>query len=87
VLLVSCARLVIHPALVWLGAVYLLPLPPATTAAAVITAALPTAASVFVLSQRYDTFVMRASTIVLVTHLLSVVTVSILLVWFTGSGG
>jgi malonate transporter and related proteins len=79
---ISLVRLVLHPALVWLGATFWLPLGPEITQAAVVTAALPTAASVFVLAQHYDTYVVRASAIVLLTHLLSVVTLSVLLVLF-----
>jgi predicted permease len=58
-------------------------LPSPLAEAAVITAALPTAATVFVVAQRYDCFVLRSSTVVLVTHLVSVVTLTGLLVYFS----
>lgn len=82
VALVTFGRMVLHPLLVWYGAFHLFPLPSPLAEAAVINAALPTAATVFVVAQRYDTFVLRSSTIVLVTHLVSVVTVTALLAYF-----
>jgi hypothetical protein len=42
---------------------------------------LPVAASVFVLARRYEVYVDRASTIVLISTLASVITVSALLAW------
>lgn len=77
--LVAGAKIALNPLLVWIGATWLLPLDPETTRAAILTAALPTAASVFVLAQRYESYVVRASSAVLVTHILSVVTLSTLL--------
>jgi predicted permease len=47
-----------------------------------LVAGLPTAATVFVLAQRYETYVMRASTVVLVSHVVAVVTVSAFLAAF-----
>ena len=80
----SLLKLVGHPALVWIVGTTLVPLDPKLLHAAVITAALPTATTVFVLAQRYDVFVLRSSTLVLVTHAASVVTLSVLLALFSG---
>ena len=44
---------------------------------------MPTASSVFVLAQRYETWVVRASTSVLVTHIGSVATLGALLYLFS----
>lgn len=81
ILLVTVVKIFGHPLLVWLIAVLLIPLEPQVLEWTIITAALPTAATVFVLSQRYELFP-SVSTVVLVTHLVSVVTLSALLVWF-----
>jgi hypothetical protein len=69
----------VHPILVWLLATRVFALDPMTTTIATLVAALPTAATVFVLAQRYETYPVRASTVVLVTHVCAVVTVSALL--------
>lgn len=79
VALVTTLKLFANPLLVWLAGVHLLPLEPDRLAALVLLAAMPTAASVFVIAQRYDAWVLRASSSVLVTHLGSVATLGALL--------
>ena len=79
VALVAALKLLANPLLVWLVAGLLLPDDPIKRAAVTLLAAMPTAASVFVIAQRYETWVLRASTSVLVTHLGSVATLSLLL--------
>ncbi len=81
--LLTLVKLVLHPALVAVMAILVLPLSGQLAAAAIITAALPTAATVFVIAQRYETFVLRSSTIVLVTHLGSTITLTALLAYLT----
>jgi predicted permease len=81
--LLVLVKLVLHPLLVAVMALLVLPLPGQLAAAAIITAALPTAATVFVVAQRYETFVMRSSTLVLVTHLGSTITLTALLAYLT----
>lgn len=78
--LVTLVRLVAHPALVWAAATFVQPVPVEVLRGALVTAALPTAATVFVMAQRYDRFPSSAR-IVLVTHLASIATLSALLVW------
>jgi predicted permease len=82
VVLVTLVRLVGHPLLVWLAASFVHPVPPEVLRAALVTAALPTAATVFVMAQRADRFP-ASSTIVLVTHAGSILTLSVLLVWLS----
>lgn len=77
--LLVALKLLVNPLLVWLAASLLLPGEPEKRAAITLLAAMPTAASVFVIAQRYDTWVLRASTSVLLTHLGSVVTLGVLL--------
>jgi malonate transporter and related proteins len=78
-LMLVAAKLVLHPLLVWLLAAQVLALDPAWTRVAVIEAALPTAATVFVLAERYDLHVEETSSAVLLSTLASVITVSLLL--------
>jgi len=72
-------KLLVHPLAVWMMVTYVLPLRPLWAGVAVIEAALPTAANVFVLAERYDRYVDRASGVVFVSTLVSVITVSALL--------
>lgn len=81
----SILKLVVHPAMTWLMVTYVFVMPPLWSEAAVILAALPVGALVFVVAQQYDVFVQRASTAIVVTTVLSVVTISALLVWLKGA--
>ncbi|MGF1477474.1 MAG: AEC family transporter [Geminicoccaceae bacterium] len=84
IFLTSALKLLVHPLLVALFAYVIIPLEPTMALATVIVAALPAGASVFVLAQRYEVYVRRASSVVLFTHLASVLTVTALLVWAEG---
>lgn len=84
VLALTLVKLIVHPAAIAVVVFWLLPLPHDLAVATLVTAALPTGAMVYVLAQRYRIFVDRASTIVLATHALSVVTLSALLALLTG---
>lgn len=70
----------VQPAITWLLAIPLLHLEPFWAASAVLLSSLPTAALVFTLAQQYDVYVERASSAILVTTVLSVLTVSLILV-------
>lgn len=74
-------KLLAHPALMWLAAARLFALDPVWVKVAVIDAALPTAATVFVLAERYDVEVESASSVILLGTLGAVVTVTTLLAW------
>jgi hypothetical protein len=78
----SLAKLILLPAVVWLVAEHLFGLPADSIRLLVLTAALPTGALVFVVAQRYDVYVERASAGVLVTTVLSVATISALMVYY-----
>ena len=52
---------------------------PLWTAVAVLSAALPAGANVFLLAQRYDVYVQRSATVVLVSTVASIATLSLLL--------
>jgi malonate transporter len=77
-------KLLVHPLAVWVMVTHAFALQPLWARVAVIEAALPTAANVFVLAQRYDVYVDRASAIVFTSTLVSVATVSVLLALAVG---
>jgi predicted permease len=78
----TLVKLVLHPCLVWVAAFHVFDMPTLWREAAVILAALPVGALVFVVAQQYDVFVQRASTAIVASTALSVATISALLVWF-----
>ncbi|MAH85214.1 MAG: hypothetical protein CBB68_13345 [Rhodospirillaceae bacterium TMED8] len=71
-------KLIIYPVSVGVMAYGYLDLPPLTAAVAVLLAALPTGANCFVLAQNYRVFVHRASSVILVSTAVAVLTVSLL---------
>lgn len=75
-------KLVIHPSLVWLLATQVFHLAPVDTAVVVVIAALPTGANPFILAQRYDLYVQRSASSVLVSTALSVLSAALLLAWY-----
>lgn len=72
-------KLAIHPAVAWVLASQVFALDPLSVSVAVVTASLPTGINVFILAQRYDRYVARSATAVLVSTALSAVTVGALL--------
>ena len=74
----SVLKLAVQPLLTWALATQLVTMDGLWTDAAVILAALPTGSLVFVLAQQYGIYTQRATTTILVTTLLSVVTLSVL---------
>jgi malonate transporter and related proteins len=79
VLALTALKIVVHPATVLLATTVLVPLPAETAWLVFVIAAMPTGANVFVLAQRYGTWIAPASTVVLLTHIGSVATVSAVL--------
>ncbi len=73
-------KLIVQPALTWWLAFKVFSMPPVWAASAVILAALPTGALVFVLAQQYDIYVQRSTATIVVSTVLSVVTLSVLFV-------
>lgn len=71
-------KLLVQPAITWWLAFDLLALDPFWAATAVIQAALPTGALVFVLAERYGTYTQRSTAVIMVSTLISVVTLSLL---------
>jgi len=79
VLWVSLVKLVVMPAVTWWLAFDVFMLEPFWARSAVLLAALPTGALVFVVAQRYEVYVQRAISAILINTVLSVVTLSVLL--------
>ncbi|UWQ89645.1 AEC family transporter [Rhodobacteraceae bacterium M382] len=82
---VSCLvflKLVLHPAITFLLVTYVFVMEAEWAQAAVILSALPAGALVFVVAQQYDVYVQRASSAIIVSTALSVVTVSVVLLFY-----
>jgi predicted permease len=73
-------KLVVQPFVTWWLAYRVLDMGPVWAASAVILAALPTGALVFVLAQQYEIFVQRSTAAIMVSTVLSVLTLSALFV-------
>jgi predicted permease len=63
----------------YLATTYLFDVDPLWATVAILGASLPVAANVFIVAKQYDTYVDRASSAILVSTIVSVVTVSALL--------
>lgn len=73
-------KLVIHPAIAWWLAFHVFAMPPVWAASVVILAALPTGALVFVLAQQYNLYIQRATSVILLSTVISVATLSAIFV-------
>jgi len=76
-------KLVIHPILVWLLVRFVFDLSPVFVAVATITAALPVGANVYILAQKYEIYVARSASSVLISTAVSVLSVALLVGVFT----
>lgn len=72
----SFCKLVLHPAFVAIGVLYLFPVDPYTAAVVISAAALPVAGNVYILAQHYGVAPHRVSATILVSTALSILTVS-----------
>jgi predicted permease len=81
-LTVAALKLFVLPLVVYGLSRFVFDLTPIEIAVATVTAALPSGANAFILAQRYELYVARSASIVLVTTVLSVVTVSLCLAAF-----
>ena len=77
----TALKLLVHPMMTYVLATYIFALEPIWAKSAVILSALPVGALVFVVAQQYDVYVQRASSAIVVTTALSVLTISMLLIW------
>ena len=72
----SFCKLILHPAFVAIGVLYLFPVDPYTAAVVISAAALPVAGNVYILAQHYGVAPQRVSATILVSTAISIVTVS-----------
>jgi malonate transporter len=72
-------KLLVHPAAMWFTTTRLFDVDPLWATVAILGAALPVAANIFIVAKQYDTYVERVSSAILVSTIVSVVTVSTLL--------
>lgn len=79
----TVVKLLLHPLITWAVAHYLVPLDPLEEGVAVLMATLPTGGLIFVLAQRYEIYVQRATALILVSTVLSIVTVSLTLQYYS----
>lgn len=80
----SALKLVVQPAITWGLCLWLFPMDPFWTAAALLLAALPTGALTFVVASQYNIYVERTSQVILWSTLLSLPVLSALLTLFVG---
>lgn len=76
----SACKLLVHPAVMWLAMTQIVAVDPLWATAAVLGAALPVAANVFIVARQYDTYLERVSSAILLSTAVSILTVSALLV-------
>lgn len=75
----TAAKLLLVPAIAWL-VLQQLPVRPELVAPILVTTALPTAASVFVIAQRYGILERMTAAVVFVSHLIGIVTLTVVLI-------
>lgn len=81
---ITVFKLLIQPAVTWWLAFHVFEMDVFWAASAVLLAALPTGALVFVTAQQNGIYIQRASAGIVMTTVFSVVTLSALLAWFEG---
>ena len=72
-------KLLVHPAITAVLALWVFTLPPLAATVAIITAALPSGANVFIMARQYDIYLGRSASAVLISTAVSVVTLTFLL--------
>ena len=75
----TLAKLLVHPSVLWLTATVLFDVDPVWATSALLGAALPVAANVFIVARQYDVYVARTSSAILVSTAVSMISVSALL--------
>lgn len=76
----SAFKLLIHPAAMWFAMTRLFSVEPLWATVAILGASLPVAANVFIIARQYDAYLERASSAILLSTVVSMITVSTLLV-------
>jgi len=76
---ITVLKLLWQPIVTWALAVWVFPMDPFWTMSAILLAALPTGALTFVVASQYGVYVQRASAVILISTVFSVITLSIML--------
>jgi predicted permease len=72
----SFCKLILHPAFVAIGVLYIFPVDPYSAAVVISAAALPVAGNVYILAQHYGVAPHRVSAAILISTMVSIITVS-----------
>lgn len=78
-------KLVLHPAFVAFGALFIFSVDPYSAAVLIAAASLPVAGNVYMLAQHYSVAPQRVSAAILVSTAISILTVSLVIGWVTNS--
>ncbi|MBM2290464.1 AEC family transporter [Sulfitobacter pseudonitzschiae] len=81
----SFCKLVLHPAFVAFGAIFLFSVDTFSATVIISAAALPVAGNIFMLAQHYGVAPQRVSAAILVSTAISIVTVSLIIGWLTAA--
>ena len=76
-------KLVLHPAFVAFGAIYLFSVEPFSAMVLIAAASLPVAGNVYMLAQHYGVAPQRVSAAILVSTIISILTISLVIAWVT----
>lgn len=79
----SAFKLFIHPAVMWVSMVMIFKVEPLWATAAVLTAAAPVAGNVYIIAQSFGVYVLRASTSILISTAIAVLSFSALAAFLT----
>lgn len=80
----SFAKLVLHPTLVAIAALWLFPVEREAAGVMIAAASLPVAGNVYILAQHYGVAPQRVSTAILISTAASILTVTTVIAWITG---
>lgn len=81
VIWLSALKLVVNPVVTFILVTFVFPMDPLWSKAAIILSAMPSGANVYVIAQQYNVHVETVSSTVVVSTGLSVLTISLLLIW------
>jgi predicted permease len=82
----SFMKLIVHPAVIAVGAVFIWPVEPYAAAVMIASASLPVAGNIYIIAAHYEVAPQRVSAAILVSTLASIVTVSLVLAWLAQQG-
>lgn len=83
----SFAKLILHPAAVAIGALYIFAVDPFDAAVMIAASALPVAGNIYMLAQHYNVAPQRVSASILMSTAISILTVSLVIGWLSQMAG